>query len=560
MTALWNLSGTPEQVVSVDAHDRFEAVAYSLMKHGDSASIQLLGSRLGDRLLADSGPALLTHEAPVFPVAYLAVPPACWFLAAEALAVVNDARSALGLLPGRLAHVRKDAVTTTDYAGSTAEQREAELAGIGFEVGQSLTGSVAVVVDDVRVTGSAEQTIIAALRGADPSAVLTAYVAVCDAELAHSPQVEQALNHMAVTSPLDLLPAIEADEFCLTIRFLKFALGSPDLADFVRRCPQPVLLAMYDGVVATGAGFADAYAPGVALLQAGLGEFRYALARLRAADGGLPAAGHGPVEAQAYSRFKHGSGNVAAHFAQLLARQYADHHDLHDGQRVWVTGSGFAAVPPAATALVQPFVAALRELVPGVDARALRVHRSGRSPGDYASMSPADRDAALRDDAMYIGGCVDLHGELIVALDDIRVTGNHERAMNACLTAAGAGWIDHLYLVDAAAFATFPQMEASLNVVAVAGVEQLLAIVSSPDFTPNARMCRRVLTLPADELETFVAGAPALVIDWIGWAVQADHLSMIDQFADGAAQLQRFSGGSHEGGRRVERLSWNREA
>ncbi len=538
MSVLWTLTGTPEEVVSTRPHDRFESVAYSLMKHGDGASIHLLGSRLGHRLLADHGPVLMAEAAPVFPVAYLAVPPACWYLAAEALAVVNDARSAMGLLPGRLVHVRKDAVTTTDYAASTAVQREVELAGIGFEVGQPLTGSVAVVVDDVRVTGSAEQTIVAALGAADPAEMLTAYVAVCDETLALSPHVEQVLNQVAVTSPLDLLPAIEADAFCLTIRFLKFALGSPDLAQFVQRCPQPVLLAMYDGVVATGSGFADAYAPGVTLLQTGLGEFRYALVRLRAADSGLPADGHGPVGAQAYSRFKHGSGAVATRFAQLLAKQYADHHDLHSGQRVWVSGSGFAEVPPAATALLQPFVAALRGLVPGVDARALRVHRSGRSPGDYASMSPADRDAALRDDAMYIEGGVDLHGELIVALDDIRVTGNHERAMNACLTSAGAGWIDHLYLVDAAAFATSPQMEASLNLSAVAGVEQLLAIVSAPDFTPNARVCRRVLTLPADELETFVADAPGLVLDWIRWAVEADHLAAIEQFAAGA---QRFS-------------------
>nr|WP_279538963.1 phosphoribosyltransferase family protein [Allobranchiibius sp. GilTou38] len=543
-TALWTLTGTPDDVRSLDAHDHFDHTAYSLMKHGDGAAIHGLGVRLGRHLLHEHGDELLADAVPVFPVAYLAVPPACWYLASEALAVVDDARASRGLPPGRLVHVRKDSVTAGDYAASSEQQRRAELAGIGFEVRESLAGCVAVVVDDVRVTGLAEQTIVSALSSAEPVTVLPAYVAVCTPQLAAAPYVERVLNHTAVESPLDLLPAIEADRFCLTIRFLKFALASPDLAEFVARCPQPVLLQMYDGVLATGAAFADAYAPGVATLRAGLGEFRYALARLHPRDTALPGE-DSPVGAASYSRFKHGSGSVAARFARLLAQQYADHHDLSSTPRVWVTGSGYAAVPPAAAALVAPFVAALAELVPGLQVRELRVHRSGRTPGDYAAMSPADRDAALRDDCMYVEDSVDLRGELVVALDDIRVTGTHERAMNACLTAAGARWIDHLYLVDAAAFATAPQLESMLNAAAVEGLDDLLAIVRADDFVPNARVCRRVLRLPPEELVRFVEQAPPEVLRWVGDAIEADHLADVEQFADGVRRLRGLAAIRH---------------
>lgn len=545
MSALWTLTGTPESVRSVAPHDHFEAVAYSLMKHGDGASIELFGSRLGRMLLAEHASVVLTDAVPVFPVAYLAVPPACWYLSAAALAVVNLERASRGLAPGRLLHVRKDSVTTTDYATATAGQRQAELAGIGFEVGESLIGCAAVVVDDVRVTGAAEQTIVQVLRAANPKVILPAYVAVCAPELAAAPHVERVLNHVAVTSPLDLLPAIEADRFCLTIRFLKFALASTDLAEFVTRCPQPVLLAMYDGALATGASFADAYAPGMATLRGQLGDFRYALARLRVGDVGLPVGGPdstAAVGATAYSRFKHGSGSAAAYFARKLAMQYAEHHQLSGGERLWVTGSGYAQVPPAAAALVGPFVAALSDLAPGVDVRPLRIHRSGRTPGDYAAMSPADRDIALRDDCMFVESDADVRGELVVALDDIRVTGTHERAVNACLSAAGARWIDHLYLVDAAAFAASPQMESVLNLAAVRDVEEVLAIVMADDFVPNARVCRRVLTLPPEQLHTFVGRAPAVVLEWVRWAVQADHLATVEQFADGALRLCRGDG------------------
>ena len=544
-TALWTLTGTPEDVRSIDGRDHFDHPAYSLMKHGDGAAIHSLGVRLGRHLLHEHGGQLLADTVPVFPVAYLAVPPACWYLAAEALAVVDAARAARGLTAGRLVHVRKDAVTARDYAASSAQERRAELAGIGFEVQESLQGCIAVVVDDVRVTGLAEQTIVAALADAGPVGVLAAYVARCTPQLAAAPHVEQVLNHTAVTSPLDLLPAIEADRFCLTIRFLKFALSSPDLTEFVRRCPQPVLLQMYDGVLATGAAFADAYAPGVAILRAGLGEFRYALARLHPRDTALPSDEGSPVGAASYSRFKHGSGSVATRFARLLARQYSDHHDLSSTPRVWVTGSGYAVVPPAAAALVTPFVVALAQLAPGLQVRELRVHRSGRTPGDYAAMSPADRDAALRDDCMYVEDGADLRGELVVALDDIRVTGTHERAMNACLTAAGARWIDHLYLVDAAAFATTPQLESVLNAAAVSRLEDLVEIVRADDFVPNARVCRRVLRLPADELMRFVGQAPAEVVRWVCDAVEADHLADVEQFVDGVRRLRGLTAIPH---------------
>ncbi|WP_186525940.1 phosphoribosyltransferase family protein [Leekyejoonella antrihumi] len=265
------LTGAPERLRDVRSGAAFDADAYSRMKHGDLDAIEALGGELARVLLADLPSLVSSPAAPVFPVAYLEVPPSCYFLADVVLRAVNERRHAAGTAPGRIVKVHKDSVTHTDYATATPEQRRAELSRIAFRLDEPIEGNAVVVVDDVRVTGHAEATILRALAGGRPASLVTAYVAVCDDDLARTPQVESALNQARVTSVLDLLPAIRAGRFVLTIRFLKRALASPDLARLVGECPRSVVEAMCAGAEATGPSFVTAYAEGMAVLEAALG-------------------------------------------------------------------------------------------------------------------------------------------------------------------------------------------------------------------------------------------------------------------------------------------------
>lgn len=247
----------------------------------------------------------------------------------------------------------------------------------------------------------------------------------------------------------------------------------------------------------------------------------------------------GPVTARGYSLFKHGDTRYAEAFGSALARHLGSRGGL--GERpVWVTASGFGAVPPAAHTLVDPFIRQLRDDSPGLGPAPpaiipFRVHRRGVSAGDYARMPPGRRRAAMRPGCMSVPGGVDLRGARVLALDDIRVTGNHERAMHACLLAAGADRVEHLYLVDAHRFAGRPQVESRLNHAAVPDLDALLEVVRAPWFRPNTRVCRRVLQLPADRLEHFVGSAPQEVLAWIGWAARADRLDRVAVYRPGVA-------------------------
>lgn len=250
---------------------------------------------------------------------------------------------------------------------------------------------------------------------------------------------------------------------------------------------------------------------------------RLSLVTLQSADG-LP--DHAPVDAIGYSRFKHGDTVAARRFGMALAALAAGQID---GRSVLVTTSAFAKVPPAAHSLLAPFVQQLRLLRPDVEIGVFRIARRGVSNGDYSRMTIADRR-----DAIGAGDLTpeqELTGAFVLALDDIRVTGNHERAMDRCLTVAGVSTVWHLYVVDAAGFAASPQIESVLNEAAIRDVDDLLEIASGRRFVPNARLCRRVLSLPLEQLRIFVQQADPSLLAWLTAAIEHDGLAGVPAYA-----------------------------
>ncbi|MBB2893501.1 phosphoribosyltransferase family protein [Flexivirga oryzae] len=265
---------------------------------------------------------------------------------------------------------------------------------------------------------------------------------------------------------------------------------------------------------------------------------RICLTALASADGlpdaasfDTPSAGSGLlrttlVDAISYSRFKHGDAAVARRFASALAVLAAQRLP---SRPVLVTTSAFAKVPPAAYSLLPPFVQQLRMLRPDLEVGAFRIIRNGVSNGDYSRMTIADRRGAI--DAGDLTPERDIEGAFVLALDDIRVTGNHELAMDRCLVEAGVDELWHLYVVDAGGFAGAPQVESTLNEAAIDGAGDLLDIAASRRFIPNARLCRRVLSLPVDELRDFVERATPSLLGWLDAAVIHDRLHQVPAYA-----------------------------
>ncbi|WP_265442746.1 phosphoribosyltransferase family protein [Flexivirga meconopsidis] len=279
------LTGTADRPVDGRTGENFDTATYSLMKHGDVPSIRALGEELAATLL-EQCPWLRTDPRPiVLPVAYLVAPPACYHLAA----VVGehlDARRP-DLPAARIVHVHKDSVTHIDYAASSADDRRKDLQSIGFRLTESIDDAIAIVVDDIRVTGLAEEVILGTLKGAGAARLIAAYVADCDVTLATDPSIESALNHARVRSITDMLPSIERGEFVVTIRFLKRLLGDPQAAQFLAHCPPELIAQFRDYAYATGPEFLAGYPRGTAALDAASDHGHTGGERVSANEGGL---------------------------------------------------------------------------------------------------------------------------------------------------------------------------------------------------------------------------------------------------------------------------------
>lgn len=266
---LHRLDGTLDDIHDTRPEVEFDLDAYSLMKHGDTDALTKAGRDLADRLLAERPDLATTPRDVILPVAYMAVPPSCYFLAEACAARLSEARGILRNTPARVTRISKDSVTTRDYAASSQADREAEMAAISFTLDEPVQGAVVVLVDDVRVTGLAERTAVAAIMKGEPEEVILGYVAVVEGELRTTPQVESVLNHHKVTSILDMIPVIEEGRFSLTIRFLKRVLKAPlkDVRVFASSVPLSLLDEMIKGAYDSGDEFAESHRPALDILE-----------------------------------------------------------------------------------------------------------------------------------------------------------------------------------------------------------------------------------------------------------------------------------------------------
>lgn len=265
--AAFELTRTPGGVAAIDGD--FDLDTYSRMKHGDMRAIAAMGETLTQSVLSGRRELVLNPAPVVLPVAYLHVPPACYYLAQHVAHAITRERAAVGLPRSRVVKISKDSVTATDYATATASERAAEMSRISFSLDEPVAGAHVVLVDDVRVTGLAEKTALDSMSGQSSASVTAAYVAVVDETLASDPSVEARLNHATVRSVADMAEAARSGQMVLTIRFLKRLLAADpaERAGFLSECPQRLLAEMVDGAVGSGPQFVATYAPGLADLE-----------------------------------------------------------------------------------------------------------------------------------------------------------------------------------------------------------------------------------------------------------------------------------------------------
>lgn len=240
--------------------------------------------------------------------------------------------------------------------------------------------------------------------------------------------------------------------------------------------------------------------------------------------GGLSPAANGncrlPFSAARYSRYKYGSVGAAETFAGALGAAFCEAHpELALAPRLLMASSPYAHVPTAATTLarrLQPVLNAARAMNGLAAVPLLRVDRIGTSAGDYGTLSARARDLHMAANVLSFRRFppAQVRGAHLLVIDDVRVTGAHQRCLmraSAVLPLAARTFL-YIAAFPAQVSGCFdPAQEDALNHTAVKTLDDLAEIVEAEDFAWNVRVCKFTLG-PANhgELPRFLRRMP----DW----------------------------------------------
>jgi PRTase ComF-like len=199
-----------------------------------------------------------------------------------------------------------------------------------------------------------------------------------------------------------------------------------------------------------------------------------------------------------YSRFKFGDDTMARSFGYALAdgfiRKHLDSPDFP--QPIVVISSPYSFIPTATFAMKNHFVARLnrhlaQQNLPVVEET--KVHRTVTYKEDYGALSAEERMQLIGNDSFHIDHTF-VKGKTLLFLDDIRITGSHERMILKMTEQYQLNnKIFLLYFAQLDNPAIHPRYENFLNYYFVKSVFDIENIVNNGAFVFNTRVIKYIL-------------------------------------------------------------------
>ncbi len=231
------------------------------------------------------------------------------------------------------------------------------------------------------------------------------------------------------------------------------------------------------------------------------GERKLSLYDLRVEDG-IPVSSTGAVfDAEAYSRFKYGDAVVAFDYGVTLAERFiAQNAALFAAEEadLVVVTSPYKYIPKGASAILKGFLDYVNAYLWNRGEQAiseLKIHKANMFEGDYGTFTEAERRRLTEANKLYVAESF-IAGKTVVVIDDVRITGAHERNLAEFLGAIGPKAMHFLYVatVDADYAKRDPQIESRLNHSWMDSFDKLSQVINGEQFAMNARVCKYILS------------------------------------------------------------------
>ena len=212
--------------------------------------------------------------------------------------------------------------------------------------------------------------------------------------------------------------------------------------------------------------------------------------------------------AKEYSKFKFGSSKVGQLFGDELFEKLINlkESELSSYNKIYVFTSPYDFIPTATNTIFESFFDKLsKHLTSRCIVEKRKIHRNTTYTNDYGALSKDQRMKLISNDSFKLKN--DFEGnELLIFLDDIKITGSHEFVVKKTLKENriknDVFFIYHAILDNKNIDPTF---ENYLNYSYVKGVNEILKIYNESDFVLNTRFTKYILQLSENDINYFLS-------------------------------------------------------
>jgi len=210
-----------------------------------------------------------------------------------------------------------------------------------------------------------------------------------------------------------------------------------------------------------------------------------------------------------YSRFKFGDNAVAKSFGLSLADGFINKHLAQNPieQQIVVISSPYSFIPTATYAMKNYFVFQLNKWLAENNypvVQETKVYRTITYKEDYGELNAYERMNLIGNDIFHIDK-IFLNNKVLLFLDDIRITGSHERMIlkmvnEYCLN----NRIHMLYFAELINKNIHPSIENYLNYYHVKSIFDLDNIINGKGFSINTRTVKYILIYEFENFKKFI--------------------------------------------------------
>jgi hypothetical protein len=210
-----------------------------------------------------------------------------------------------------------------------------------------------------------------------------------------------------------------------------------------------------------------------------------------------------------YSRFKFGDDLVARSFGKSLADGFIKYYltDNRIADQIVVISSPYSFIPTATFAMKNYFVSQLNRWLAengGLTVQEAKVHRTITYKEDYGELSAEERMNLIGNDSFHIDRDF-LEGKTLLFLDDIKITGSHERMILKMAKKYGLKNEMHmLYFAELVNKEIHPNVENFLNYHQIKSIFDLEKIISNGYFCFNTRVVKYILNTESTSFSIFL--------------------------------------------------------